>query len=501
MSDIELQDVFTITGTPSYTFVKPKEYDNLLLDLKTDGLGIVIEGPSGIGKTTAVLKAIEEAHINQKALILSARKQSDIEIINNLSNLKPFNAVVLIDDFHRLSDEQKKYIADLMKVMADEGDTSSKIIIIGINKAGEALINFADDLTTRIHVISFEKNSDELVEELVSRGESVLNININIKDEIVKSANGSFYLAQMLARDTCAKAKIQKHEEDKKNIVVSFPSVKSDIFDNLALKFDARTKEFARGNRFNPEGRAPYLFLLCWLGTSNEWTLSLDDARIQHPKLKGSLIQIVEKNYLDDLLKKITGISDLLHYDHNSHLLTVEDPLYVFYLRNMDWKRFARDVGYLSLDSEFKSLYDFALSFSGSVRDIAERIFEELSSRDIAVFYDKNEKERLLGGDLKEYLKPIYQSDATFVVALLSKDYAERIWTSFEAANFKERFKTGSVIPIRFSDTPEGMFSNSKSISGLSFDINKDVATQITSICDDLEKKLTYSRQTLILQK
>ncbi len=53
---LELQQVFVLSGVPVYTFVQPVEYIQLLVALRTAGRGIVIEGPSGIGKTTAVMK-------------------------------------------------------------------------------------------------------------------------------------------------------------------------------------------------------------------------------------------------------------------------------------------------------------------------------------------------------------------------------------------------------------------------------------------------------------
>lgn len=55
-----LSEVFITVGNPKYTFVKPQEYTRLLVALETPGKGIIIEGPSGIGKTTAVKNAIKE---------------------------------------------------------------------------------------------------------------------------------------------------------------------------------------------------------------------------------------------------------------------------------------------------------------------------------------------------------------------------------------------------------------------------------------------------------
>jgi hypothetical protein len=106
------------------------------------------------------------------------------------------------------------------------------------------------------------------------------------------------------------------------------------------------------------------------------------------------LTQIIEKNYLVDLLKSVPQIGDVVHYEVRNHLLTVEDPQFVFFLRNIAWDRFAEEVGYLGIN--FQSRYDFALSFAGSERNIAESIFSNLGEREIEVFYDKNEQHRIL---------------------------------------------------------------------------------------------------------
>lgn len=50
-----LHEVFKDSGVPTYTFVKPMEYRKLLVSLRTQGKGLVVEGPSGIGKTSSIL--------------------------------------------------------------------------------------------------------------------------------------------------------------------------------------------------------------------------------------------------------------------------------------------------------------------------------------------------------------------------------------------------------------------------------------------------------------
>jgi hypothetical protein len=487
----ELQEVFTISGIPTFTFVKPEEYSRLVMALKTPGRGIVVEGPSGIGKTTAITKAMEEVGITEKAVKLSARKPEDVALIKELPKMQPLG-IVLIDDFHKLEDNEKKQIADMMKVLADEGRADSKVVVIGINRAGEALIDFAEDLTNRLETIPFEANPDKRVTEVLRLGEDALNVDLNIRAEIVEAANGSFYLAQMLAYHTCLDAGILVSQPVRKLTTISFPDVKARVFETLSRRFQARTQEFAKGSRLRREGRAPYLHLLYWLGTSDEWTLSLDRAQIRYPDFKGSLTQIIEKDYLVDLLRAVPLIGDVVHYEARNHLLTVEDPQFVFYLRNISWDRFAEEVGYLGIN--FPSRYDFALSFAGSERNIAEALFANLREREVEVFYDKNEQHRILAADIEDYLRPIYQSDAQFVIVLLSKEYPKRIWTKIESQQFKDRFKKGGVIPIWFSDAPPGMFDESVRFGGMVYDVAGDMQSQIAAMCETLAKRMMESR-------
>jgi hypothetical protein len=119
MSQPTLEQVFKTSGVPTYTFVKPNEYVRLIVGLRTPGRGLVIEGPSGIGKTTGVLKALEELSLLENTLKLSARKAEDIQLIAQLPSMGAIGTV-LIDDFHRLGSTLKKIVADYMKTLADE---------------------------------------------------------------------------------------------------------------------------------------------------------------------------------------------------------------------------------------------------------------------------------------------------------------------------------------------------------------------------------------------
>lgn len=143
---------------------------------------------------------------------------------------------------------------------------------------------------------------------------------------------------------------------------------------------------------------------------------------------------------------------------------------------------------------EFTSRYDFALSFAGSDRGIANQIFETLQSEEFEVFYDYNEQYRLLAEDIEDYLRPIYSSEAAFVIVIIGPDYPKRLWTQFESSSFKHRFSDGSVIPVVLSTVELSAFDITNKIGYYSLDLNKNLTEQITNLVSLLSKKIAQKR-------
>src|SRR6266576_3929734 len=97
-----VEDVFKVSGgVPAYTFVYPTFYNTLKVALRTPGRGVVIEGPSGIGKSTSVAKGFAELADGSPVTQLSARVPGEVDLIQMLPDMKDFGTVV-VDDFHRL---------------------------------------------------------------------------------------------------------------------------------------------------------------------------------------------------------------------------------------------------------------------------------------------------------------------------------------------------------------------------------------------------------------
>ena len=425
---------------------------------------------------------------------LSARKTSDQDLIAALPTMRKIG-VVVIDDFHRLQDSAKKALTDFLKTLADEEDIDSKVILIGINRAGQSLIDYAPDLLHRAETIKVGRTNVERLRELIALGERALNCSIAVAEDVVSEAEGSFAMAQVLCHEACIQGKVLETQTTltPTPLKVSLPSIREAVLRELSPRFFPIARDFATGNKLRREGRAPYLHLLRWLSQTPEGALDTKEAIAANASLKGSVSQVINKGHLATLLGANPNTADLIHFDTRSELLTAEDPKFLYFTRHIIWSKFARQVGYFSID--FDSRYDFALSFAGENRPLAEALFLGLQEREIGVFYDKNEQHRILANDVEEYLAPIYRSEARFVVALLSKEYPKKIWTKFESDQFKERFGDNCIIPVWFTDCPVGLFDETRKVGGLTFDPSADISSQAAHLIATLAQALEEDRR------
>lgn len=489
MQSTNLEEVFKLSGIPTYTFVKPKEYIRLKVALRTKGRGLIVEGPSGIGKTTSVIKALHENSIDTYTL-LSSRQATDLIKIKSIPNFN-IKGHIIVDDFHILPKEVKQNLSDFLKVLADQENEDIKLILIGINKAGDSLVKFSHDLNNRIETIKFEANSEEKIREMIELGETALNIQINIKDEIVNDSYGSFHIAQKICYETCIYCELIEKDSKLIKTEASYEIIKKHVLDEMNRVFFEKAKSFASGKRVRREGRTPYLHILKWLSESQDWSLKIDHIVHQFPAMKNSVNQIVDKGHLERLIAENEEISSVLHYDTNSQIISIEDPKFLYYIKNIQWNKFANQIGYS--EKRFENLYDIALSFAGEDRCLAQKLFEHLTDREISVFYDKNEQHRIVAESVEEYLTPIYQCEASYIVVLMSKDYPKKIWTKFESDQFKDRFGQNAVIPIWYNDTSPSFFDVSRSYGGLSFDPNQELEIQAKEIVETISRKLAES--------
>lgn len=487
MSIPQLQDVFKTSGVPTYTFVEPTEFNAIKVALRTAGKGLVIEGPSGIGKTTAVTKALE----NSDSKRLSARRSEDVTWLSN-TDLSKESGTVLIDDFHRLPDNLKAYLADCLKLFADEERTDVRLVLLGINKAGETLLKIAPDLLDRVATFRLEANPQHLTRELIAKGEDALNTAFTNAEALAEDAIGSFQIAQNLCHKACLMSGVLERTEPASHITQSVEQIRESLLAEFKARFFEIIKQFSIGTKFRPSGRAPYLHLLKWLSESDEWSLDVGSAMNKHPEQRGSVSQVVEKQYLKNVLEKYPDVGLLLNFDEMTKTLSCDDPKLFYYLKHLNWSSFAKRLGYTSI--EFKSRYDFALSFAGADRPIAEALRNALTEEEVEVFYDRDEEARILARDVEQYLSPIYRSESRFVVAIMGEAYPNRIWTVFESTQFADRFGDEAVIPVWVDNHKPSTFDPTRFRGYFEFDTaNFDQC--LSRLRDLLLEKINIERQ------
>jgi TIR domain-containing protein len=102
--------------------------------------------------------------------------------------------------------------------------------------------------------------------------------------------------------------------------------------------------------------------------------------------------------------------------------------------------------------------YDVAISFAGEDRSLAQQIAEILRAHDVRVFFDSFEQADLWGKDLFTHLHDIYSNQSRFCLMLISRHYAEKMWTVHERRSAQERVLNERdheyLLPVRIDDTP-----------------------------------------------
>lgn len=101
--------------------------------------------------------------------------------------------------------------------------------------------------------------------------------------------------------------------------------------------------------------------------------------------------------------------------------------------------------------------FDVALSFAGMERRLAEDLAKRVRDAGFEVFYDEFYPEQLWGKDLVVFFDNIYRKASRYCVMFVSREYADRMWTTHERRSAQARAveERGSeyILPIRVDNT------------------------------------------------
>lgn len=461
----KLEDVFKTVGLPPYTYIKPQYYGEVRADIVQAGKHLLIEGPSGIGKTCVVFKVFEELKYqsNHDFLYVSCRDNGAPETIDGFlaaaTNGAPTGVPVLvIDDFHLLPSTRRAEIGSQLKRLSDrafELATPPKAILIGIPTTGVSLLSEAYDLGPRLGTYVLKRVSDSEIDKLVSEGESALQVLFEDRDVLLSESAGNFWLAQYICNKVCAAGEVYETQDDTRILSFDILGIRSRLMTELSQRYMPVAKTMAKGKKWRPGGNKPYLEILLALCKIPESVVTFDKLLYVLPEKRKPGIKAVRGRIAEVLVDpaKQVDLRKQIAFDPESGF-SIEDPLFRYFLTNLDAKRIYQELGVEDATVEQANLYsyDIGFSFAGEVRRLVEVANAELKKEDVVTFYDYDQQAVLLALDLEKILERVYAESCRFYLVFLDKHYREKVWTKYEKDVMTRPGRRDHIIPVIVDD-------------------------------------------------
>lgn len=347
-----INEIFRIDGPPGFTFVEPPQFAEIRLALRTMGTGLIVEGPSKAGKSTAIRKVMDDLAVPLGDQIWwhGHRMPPLAEFGRMLDRLlgASHDTWLFIEDVHRIANARyRRELGSAMKVLADQSVRHAKITLIGNNPGGHSLLQWMPDLVGRLRVIRVDvardRGANSRITELIACGEAAANVRFRRRDEFVEAAEGSFFLAQYLCNVAALRSRVFEAQPQVVKIGIGPDDVIAALHDELAVHFRAPILAFAR---FDAALATPGagLALLWMLAYSSDGFVELPDARARRPALAAAF-DAVPTN-LGRCFQDHPELDGLLHYDRAGDRLVMEDLALRLYLRGLGWDELARVAGH-----------------------------------------------------------------------------------------------------------------------------------------------------------
>jgi len=461
----KLGDVFKTVGLPPYTYVKPKHFGEVRADILQAGKHLLIEGPSGIGKTCVVFKVFEELQWKNgnEFKYIGCRDGNAEQVIDKfLKNATvvdmPNPRVLVVDDFHLLSAGKRTEIGSTLKRLSDrsfEQAEPAKVILIGIPTTGISLLSDAYDLGPRLGSYSLKRASDSEIDKLISEGEQALEVLFEDREVLLSESAGNFWLAQYVCNKVCAIEEVYETQNDTRILTFDILGIRSRLMAELTQRYLPIARTFAKGKKWRPGGNKPYLEILLALCKIPDSVVTFDQllqvvSERRRPGLKAVRTRISEVIF--DPSRKI-DLRSQIAFEADSGF-SIEDPLFRYFLTNVDIKVLFRDLGIEESSVENGRLYtyDIGFSFAGEVRKIVELINAEMKAEDVITFYDFDQQAILLAVDLQDMLAKVYAESCRYYLVFMDKHYREKVWTRFEKDVMTSGNRSEHIVPIIVDD-------------------------------------------------
>lgn len=431
----ELGDIFTPSQPAQHTYVERQDViKRLSRGLSTPGKQIVLYGYSGAGKTTLLtnklrtdnIKHITTRCVNGMSLIdvvIDAFNQLEVfytSFSDETENAKyggsigasyfgikatlsgehganqkstakravelPITPQTLakfmgesgncwvIEDFHKIDVNEKKLMAQIMKVFMDSSVEYKqlKIIAIGAVNSAREVVQFDPEMKNRISEIEVPLMVSEDLREIIDVGQTLLNVKIPeiIISKMVAYSSGLAAVTHQLAYLICEVNKITKTYDSVKSFDINKTTFDQALDEYLAENSDTLKSIYELSTRIvhkrNSENPAEIIKAILTINKDSVTIAEIADIiRFTDINYKGNNL----KKYVDELT--LPTRSEILRYNEDSMSYYFSNPFIKAYFQCMlrnDVKNVVTNTK--NLLKEFRETLNKEL-------EIARRIFEK----------------------------------------------------------------------------------------------------------------------------
>jgi hypothetical protein len=339
----KLEQVFKTVGLPRFTYVEPTIYRKFSHAVHVPGKHIVLEGPSGVGKTCLVFRVFEELGFERDAdyRYLSAREDgSDQEIMLLLRSGSPHLRLIVIDDVHILSSEVRRHLANHLKLLSDGVFTNefvTKCVVVGIPTASSSLLYNAIDLGPRLTTFSLGAATARQLREVIHQGEERLAVRFRDPDVIVNECSGSFYLCQYICHEICFAENIFEARDDIAVLRYRIEDVRRELHHELSNRYSQQVFRFCKGRAAKVEKESGYIALLASIARIPKAVIHQNEILIDSGPYSAAILKALAS--VHEILEKQgdgSTLSRLIHYDESIETFSIEDPAFRYYLNTLD---------------------------------------------------------------------------------------------------------------------------------------------------------------------
>lgn len=415
----QLKNIFTPSTSATLTYVRRNEIDEELeKSFQVIGRQIVVYGHSGSGKSTLVNNILRNN--NRISIVTNCTPESTIDSIirevfdrlrvyaqtetntkktkkfSSKLNLKsPFNSVSyngelrneenvknekvvdfqltpqrlaeilgensivwVIEDFHKVIELERDKLSQILKIFVDVSNRYNDLKVICIGAVGTAreLVKFNPELINRIAEIHVPLMKRTELEEIIHKGESILNIAFDklIINDIINLSNSLASICHHLCWYICYNKKIESRQP--KTVIIGNEALESAIVDYLKQNSDNFKELFdklLRDRESKLDFFDEFLKEICRIKKEEFDVKDIQKSRTNKKRFKGQ-----ELKYLE--LLTTTEYGELMRYDPNADKFYFSNPFTKAYLimnfKNID-KEFMSSP--ISNDETFNRLIEY----------------------------------------------------------------------------------------------------------------------------------------------